>query len=353
MVIGWFVEHDNSFLTYIKKLIPLFCITMIAVTLQACSGAVNPTAPQQPTSEAGVLIQTELVGPTSDSSITTAVNTDPDMTPTATESGSPDDQANPTATPDLRLDPADWMEWPVVPMISERARQIYKEGIEKGRVPNVFSKAGDCQNITTYFLAVFEDPDQYRLGAEYSYLQETIDFYNGSFSRESMAVKGGMNVAAVLSPMRANQAYCKGGESPLDYELRLNNPSIMLVSMEEAWGEQNSAANYEKYMRMILDKIIANGTLPIIATKADNLEGDHRINETIVKLAYEYDIPLWNFWRAVQGLPNNGILADGFHLSHGYNQFDNKYALQSGWPVRNLTALQVLDSVRRQLGETP
>ncbi|NLW72085.1 MAG: hypothetical protein GXY37_04240 [Chloroflexi bacterium] len=325
----------------------------MAVTLQACSGAVNPAAPQQPTSEAEALIQTEQVGPTSDLSITTAVNTDLDVTPTATEISSPEGQANATATPDLRLDPADWMEWPVVPMISDRAKQIYNEGIEKGLDPNVFSKSGDCQNITTYFLAVFEDPDQYRLGAEYAYLQETIYYYDGSFSRESMAVKGGMNVAAVLSPMRANQTYCKGGESPLDCELRLNNPSIMLVSMEEAWGEQNSAANYEKYMRMILDKIIANGTLPIIATKADNLEGDHRINETIVKLAYEYDIPLWNFWRAVQGLPNNGILADGFHLSHGYNQFDNKYALQSGWPVRNLTALQVLDSVRRQLAEMP
>ncbi len=353
MVIGWFVAHDNSLLTHIKKLIPLLCIMMMSVLIQACSGAANPAELQNLSAETEVLAQTEQVGITSSSIISTTDRTDPEVTPTGPIISSSENQVIATATPDLRLDPADWMEWPVVPMISDRAKQIYNEGIEKGLDPNVFSKAGDCQNITTYFLAVFEDPDQYRLGAEYSYLQETIYYYDGSFSRESMAVKGGMNVAAVLSPMRANQTYCKGGESPLDCELRLNNPSIMLVSMEEAWGEQNSAANYEKYMRMILDKIIANGTLPIIATKADNLEGDHRINETIVKLAYEYDIPLWNFWRAVQELPNNGILADGFHLSHGYNQFDNKYALQSGWPVRNLTALQVLDSVRRQLAETP
>jgi len=325
----------------------------MAVILQACSSAVNPTAPQNPPNEAEVLSQTEQADPTSSSSIATLVNTNPDAATTATEINNPENHPLTTATPDLRISPEDWREWPVIPMVSSRAIAIYQDGIEKGRDPRVFSKTGDCQNITTYFLALFENPDLYRLGAEYAYLQETIDYYNGSFSRNSMAVKGGMNVAAVLSPMRANQEYCLGGETSLDCELRLNNPSIMLVSMEEAWGEQNSAANYEKYMRMILDKIIANGTLPIIATKADNLEGGHRINETIVKLAYEYDIPLWNFWRAVQGLPNNGILADGFHLSHGYYQFDNKYALQSGWPVRNLTALQVLDSVRRQLGETP
>jgi len=336
----------------IRILLLVLSFAVFALAMQACTAveataqvdnALEKTADTEQSPEA--LTSAEASGITPDAAAESQVANTP------TEPASMDSAGAATATPDMRLDPNDWRDWPVVPVVSARAKEIVQDGIEKGRDPHVFSKAGDCQNITTYFLAFFEDSSQYRLGAEYGYLQETIYYYDGSFSRESMAVKGGMNVAAVLSPMRANPDYCRSGESPLDCELRLNNPSIMLVSMEEAWGEQNSAANYEKYMRMILDKIIANGTLPIIATKADNLEGDHRINATIAKLAYEYDIPLWNFWRAVQGLPNNGILADGFHLSHGYNQFDNKYALQSGWPVRNLTALQVLDSVRRQLAD--
>ena len=96
------------------------------------------------------------------------------------------------------------------------------------------------------------------------------------------------------------------------------------------------------------------GAVPILATKADNLEGDHKINLTIAKIAYEYDIPMWNFWRAVQDLPNKGIRKDDpdrFHLSVGLNHFDDPQAMQNAWPVRNLTALEALDAVWRGLSE--
>ncbi|HSB65104.1 MAG TPA: hypothetical protein VLD65_00915, partial [Anaerolineales bacterium] len=102
--------------------------------------------------------------------------------------------------------------------------------------------------------------------------------------------------------------------------------------------------------------------VPIIATKADNIEGNHLINETIANLAQDYDIPLWNFWAAVQDLPNHGLAAydpsgsvDMFHLTHGenYNFSDDPTLEKSGWTMRNLTALQALDAVRRGLAEQP
>jgi len=93
--------------------------------------------------------------------------------------------------------------------------------------------------------------------------------------------------------------------------------------------------------------------VPVLATKADNLEGDHLINQALARLAYEYDIPLWNFWSAVQPLPNHGLLEDGFHLSHGANYFDEPANLKRAWPVRNLTALQVIDAVWRGLNSLP
>jgi hypothetical protein len=55
-------------------------------------------------------------------------------------------------------------------------------------------------------------------------------------------------------------------------------------------------------------------------------------------LAYEYDIPLWNFWLAVQNLPNQGldpVRNDGFHIS------------SEAWNVRSYTGLQALDAVWR------
>jgi len=228
-------------------------------------------------------------------------------------------------------------------------RDVYQHGLEMGNDPTHFSVIGDCQNVSSYFLSVFEKPDEYSLGDEYAYLQPTIDYYQGSFSRVSVAVKGGFNAAAVISPLRSDPKTCNPNESPLDCELRIWKPSVVLVSME-TWWSQKPEQEYEKYMRKVLDRIIETGAVPIIATKADNLEGDYAINATVAKLAYEYDIPMWNFWAAVQPLPNHGLSDDGFHLTFGRNFFDDPVRMNNdAWPWRNLTALQTLDAVHNSL----
>ncbi len=246
-----------------------------------------------------------------------------------------------------------WRSMPVVPTgVSERAREIYQMGLELGTDPRHFSIIGDCQNVSSYFLSAFDNPDEFSLGDEFAYLQPTIDYYQGSFSRTSLAVKGGFNAAAVISPLRADPKSCNKNESPLDCELRVWKPSVVIVSMETWWSEK-PAEEYDKYMRRVLDRIIEAGALPIIATKADNLEGDHSINATIVRIAYEYDIPLWNFWAAVQPLSNHGLSPDHFHLTFARNFFDDPVRMKSAWPWRNLTALQTLDAVHRGLTESP
>lgn len=219
-----------------------------------------------------------------------------------------------------------------------------------GNDPNRFSVIGDCQNVSSYFLAVFEKPGEFSLGEEYADLQPTIDYYQGSFSRTSLAVKGGFNVAAILSPLRADPSSCNQNESPLDCELRVWKPSVVFVSMETWWSEKPEA-EYDKYMRRVIERILDTGAVPIIATKADNLEGDHGINATIAQIAYDYEIPLWNFWAAVQPLRNHGLSSDNFHLTFARNFFDDPVRMKSAWPWRNLTALQTLDVVRRGLTE--
>ena len=104
-------------------------------------------------------------------------------------------------------------------------------------------------------------------------------------------------------------------------------------------------------MRRVIERILETGAVPIIATKADNLEGDHGINATIAQIAYDYDIPLWNFWAAVQPLADKGLSPDGFHLTFGRNFFDDPKRMQNAWPWRNLTALQTLDVVRNELAK--
>jgi hypothetical protein len=248
-----------------------------------------------------------------------------------------------TSTPDNRLPPERWQEWPVVPVVSQRMIEIYRQGQAQGRNPESFSKIGDCQNVATYFLGVFDTPGEYSLG-EYAALQPTIDQFNGSWSRTSLAVKGGMNVLSQLSPIWADPKQCNKMESPLACELRVNNPSIVIISLETWWGQQ-PAKDYEAAMRQVVEYVLPQGVVPILATKADNLEGDNSINAAIARVAYDYDLPLWNFWAAVQPLSGHGLTEDGFHLTFAQPFFDDPIRMREAWPWRNLTALQSIDSV--------
>lgn len=317
-----------------QKILFLLIVTTL---LAACSSGQVPTQNQ--------ISATEEAAPTQPATDPVIQIVDLPVTDTATPA--------PIGTP-VRRDPLPegaWMEMPVVPTgVSDRARQIYEYGLTLGNDPTHFSIIGDCQNVSSYFLSTFDKPGDYSLGPDYAHLEPTIDHYQGSFSRVSLAVKGGFNAAAVISPLRSDPKSCNPNESPLDCELRTWRPSVVIVSMETWWSDK-PAEEYDKYMRRVLDRIIETGALPIIATKADNLEGDHAINATVAQIAYEYEIPMWNFWAAVQPLPKHGLTADGFHLTFARNFFDDPARMEAAWPWRNLTALQSLDAVRKALAE--
>ena len=108
-------------------------------------------------------------------------------------------------------------------------------------------------------------------------------------------------------------------------------------------------AEFEPQMRKIIEYSIEHGVIPILSTKADNQEGDGSINATIARLAQEYEVPLWNFYAAVDPLANNGLQEDMAHLTWGRNLFDDPEAMTNAWPLRNLTALQALDAVWQKL----
>ena len=246
-----------------------------------------------------------------------------------------------------KLPPDQWKKWPVLPVVSQRALEIYQRGLARGNDPKRFSKIGDCQVIRQYFLGYLDDGDQsVRLGDNYGKLNTTLENFRGSYTRVSNAVRTGFNVASVLSALNADPKACKAGETPLDCEFRTWNPSIVIISME-TWTADRPTAAYEGYLRQIVDFVISREVVPILATKADNLEGDHSINGMIARVASEYDLPLWNFWAAADPLPNHGLMEDGFHLTNGPS-FLTGENLKTAWNVRNLTALQSLEKVWRE-----
>jgi hypothetical protein len=302
-------------------LCPILLLVFVGACGPASTATPSPPAGPTPIAEAGV------------------------GTGAATAEPFPESSANTTVPPtaDLRLPPQDWQTWPVVPVVSETARRIYASGAATGNDLSHFSKVGDCQNITEAFMGIYDLPGRYHLAEADAHLQSTIDAFAGSYGREGMAVKGGFNVASVLSPMWSDPDFCQPGETPLQCELRLYRPSIVFISME-VWFEGRTPEAYAGYLRQIVDYTMAQGAVPVLATKADNVEGDHSINLATATIAYEYDVPLWNFWLAVQPLPDHGIDwardSDGFHLT------------VEAWNVRSYSALQVLDALRAELAPT-
>jgi hypothetical protein len=256
----------------------------------------------------------------------------------------PSASATPLPTPSATLVPDAWMQLPIVPVgVSVHVRDIYARGLALGNNPNVFSKIGDCDTSTTWFLNDFDlSPTYYSLG-NFIDLQPVIVQFHGSFSRAPIAARKGFVAASVLSPIWSDPTKCQAKETPLACEIRLNRPSFAFLML--GTNDYNHRQEFEPNMRKILDFLIEHGVVPILATKADDMEGDQSLNATIARLAYEYDLPLWNFWRAVQPLPAHGLQADQSHLTYAQNFFDDPLRMQKAWPWRNLTALQTLDAV--------
>jgi hypothetical protein len=256
----------------------------------------------------------------------------------------------PTATPRLPMPTApanldnSWQDMPVVPEVSPAMQVVYARGLALGNNPHAFSKVGDCNTEVAFFLTPF-DQGKYRLGP-YTELQTVIDHFAESFERTSVAARSGFGPSAMFAPIWADPTACLASEGPLACEFRLQRPSLVLIGLGTHY---QPLSKFESQMRNVIEFSLDNGVVPILATKVD-VEGGDRVNALIVYLAQQYDVPLWNFWRAEQPLYNKGQ-PDGIHFTWASNYFDSEYALRHGWPVRNLTALQALDAVWRAVSK--
>ena len=302
---------------------------VVPILLAACQASAAPSDDLAPTASIATALP-----------ITTAAPIGPAAT------GTP-----PVVPQDATDEPAPWQDWPILPSVSESARSIYLRGVELGNNPAAFSKVGDCGSSPSWFLGVFDEGEAfYRLG-DYGYLSDVIAAFPGSFERTSMAARSGFNASSVFSPLWADPTLCEPGEGPLACEYRIHRPSVAFIMLgtNDRWHQ----ADFEARLREIVEYTIGLGIVPILSTKPDNLEGDGSLNATIVRVAADYDLPLWNEWRAMQPLPTHGLQEDGAHLTWEPNWFDHPIVMRSGWPVRNLTALQSLDIVWRELTGRP
>lgn len=246
----------------------------------------------------------------------------------------------PTSTQDTRLLPEDWQNWAIIPDLTDTARSVYKNGIEMGNDPHAFSKIGDCQNLKTVFLWRFDHLDIYEFDWDITPYLDTIENFQGYFDRDGQSAQYGFTAASPLTQIQADPEFCQPDETPMECELRITKPTFVIISLEFPFNGRTPGL-YEQYLRRIIEYTMAQGAVPILATKADNVEKDNSINLTIAQLAYEYDLPLWNWWAAAQPLADSGIdpYRDGFHIS------------EQAWEERSKTFLQVLDHLWKQAAD--
>jgi hypothetical protein len=246
--------------------------------------------------------------------------------------------------------------------ITPNARQIFLRGQALGNRPDVFSKVGDSITVDESFLIPIGRGD-YTLG-DHGYLQPVIDYYSqtvaltaNSFANTSLAAYAGWSSWDVLMPRFANRNVCQPNEAPLECEYRVVRPAVALIMLGTNDVIGTPLSTYEQDMRQIIQTSIDSGVIPVVSTIPDFEDPGYdeiakRENQIIVRLADEYDIPLWDYWSALQDLPQKGLSDDGVHPSVAAPADFTGYNLQFGMAMRNLTALQALDAIWRGVIQT-
>ncbi len=224
--------------------------------------------------------------------------------------------------------------------LTAKARKLY-QAKAPNKSPAMFTVIGDCNSVPEAYVGrvatgLFET-------SKYPALAPVLDRFSASFWRNSVASFSGFNSGSMFNPEWANPQYCMAGEGPLACELRRSQASVVFVAL--GTGDQFAWKAFEKNYRGIIDELLKRKVLPVLVTKADDLDSQQGgaapgyINDTIRKLGAEYGVPVIDFWAATRSLPNFGMRVEGN---------ENFHMTAAGSDTRILLTLQVLNALVRK-----
>lgn len=149
--------------------------------------------------------------------------------------------------------------------------------------------------------------------------------------------------------MWADGALCLPNETPVECEIRVHNPSMIIIRL--GINDVGAAASFDANIRRIVDTAIAAGVIPIIGAKGDRHEGSNENNDILRRIDADYRIPLWDYDRVADTLPGRGLDVDAAHMITFYSHdYTDPTAFTRGHAMHNLTALMMLDAVWRATG---
>lgn len=321
-------------------------LVMVALVGCASPTAVPPatTAPLAITQAA--LPSQEPVPVATETAVSTATST-PSPPPTDTPSPTPSPTATetPTITP-TPLPPLNGLTINDILRMDEatavNVRQIYATGQQMGRDAHAYSILGDSTVMTPHLLARFGRADL-NLGT-YSYLQPTVNHFQGIWPRFGVATNYGLHSWSVFDPLWANKDWCVPNEDLLTCEFRLQNAAFLLIRLGS--NDAGSPGGFEYNVRQVIEHSIANGIVPILISKPDRFEGDNTNNEILYRLAADHHVPLWDLDRVAETLPGKGLNTDQVHMvEYTANDFNDTAVFSSGHAMQDLSGLMVLQAI--------
>lgn len=236
-----------------------------------------------------------------------------------------------------------------------RGKALFQAALKAGRDPRIFTVAGDSNAAWGIVPGLLAGGQVNFVGRNPS-LRGVIARFDGALARQSVAVGGGFRAADMFDPAFAQKPnICAPDEGVYVCELRQSHASIVFIQL--GTGDRFVWHDYEATLRRMIDTAIAAKVLPILFTKADEMEQYQGgapmgyINEVIRKLAAEYQLPWVDFFEATRPLPTvpNPKLPDRPFVQHGlHDEWGYYFHLTEEGRILKLTCmLQMLDAVTR------
>lgn len=244
---------------------------------------------------------------------------------------------------------------PVIGQVSDAMIEVYERGQELGNRAQVITKVGDSLSADSLYLTPMSR-DDFILGP-YDYLEDTIRYYGESTAAISVAARIGLTSYVVFDPMWSDPQLCNPGESPLECEYRRKQPSIALIMFGGNDVRHIDEERFADNMRAIVEFTLERGIIPVLSTFSYSEDSGYwwqsvNLNQAIIDVAAEYEVPLINLWLAARPLDNYGLEGDLTHMTHSgfvFLKYDTGHESWYGVSLRNLLAIRMLYEIQQTL----
>jgi uncharacterized protein YraI len=241
--------------------------------------------------------------------------------------------------------------------VLNNALAIYQHGQSLGRQSDSIIMIGESNTVPTAVYCTF-GTGNYSLG-QFSYFQRIIDRFNAtnSFCRKHESAQTGLNTSFVLDPFWSNPTNCGAEESPLQCEIRRNQPAFAVIYLGIGDHATVPPELFTSNMQRIIQLLIENGVVPLVFTypMADiyNVEGTPGLYNDIVRnVTLQQNLPLIDLRAATWDMNNRGTGSDGYHLSQAgtpYSDIDSERQLY-GRTMREYLTLEALHQIFQVIG---